>query len=90
MTFPLCPGPSEPLCCPGWRAGLSPPSVLARLRARRAQRGRRRGEAVQTRRDGRGGGVRGHTVAVCLMPWKLIRVGEVGMDMARAPGTRRE
>ena len=32
----------------------------------------------------------GHTVAVCLMLGKLILVGEVGMDMARALGTRRE
>lgn len=34
------------------------------------------------------GDKQGHTAAVCLMLWKLIRVGEVGMDMA--PGTRRE
>lgn len=33
---------------------------------------------------------RGHTAAVCLMLWKLIRMGDVGMDMARATGTRRE
>lgn len=39
---------------------------------------------------GRGGDTGDHTAAVCLMLWKLIRVGEVGMDMARAPGTRRE
>lgn len=32
----------------------------------------------------------GHTAAVCLMLWKLILVGDVGMDMARATGTRRE
>lgn len=31
-----------------------------------------------------------HTAAVCLTLWKLIRVGDVGMDMARATGTRRE
>jgi hypothetical protein len=31
----------------------------------------------------------GHTAAVCLMLWKLILVGDVGMDMARATGTRR-
>lgn len=31
-----------------------------------------------------------HTAAVCLMLWKLIRVGEVGIDMARATRTRRE
>lgn len=31
-----------------------------------------------------------HTAAVCLMLWKLIRVGDVGMDMARATRTRRE
>lgn len=31
-----------------------------------------------------------HTAAVCLMLWKLIRVGEVGMDIARATRTRRE
>lgn len=30
-----------------------------------------------------------HTAAVCLILWKLIRVGDVGMDMARATGTRR-
>ena len=32
----------------------------------------------------------GHTAAVCLMLWKLILVGDVGMDMALATGTRRE
>lgn len=32
----------------------------------------------------------GHTAAVCLMLWKLIRVGDVGMDMARATRTRSE
>lgn len=31
-----------------------------------------------------------HTAAVCLMLWKLIRVGDVGMDMARATRTRSE
>lgn len=31
-----------------------------------------------------------HTAAVCLMLWKLMRVGDVGMDMARATRTRRE
>lgn len=31
-----------------------------------------------------------HTAAVCLMLWKLIRVGDVGIDMARATRTRRE
>lgn len=40
--------------------------------------------------DGRGEGTEGHTAAVCLMLWKLIRVGDVGMDTARARGTRRE
>lgn len=30
-----------------------------------------------------------HTAAVCLMLWKLILVGDVGMDMARATGTWR-
>lgn len=36
------------------------------------------------------GGGRCHTAAVCLMLWKLIRVGDVGMDMARATRTRSE
>lgn len=31
----------------------------------------------------------GHTAVVCLMLWKLILVGEVGIDMARATRTRR-
>lgn len=31
----------------------------------------------------------GHTAVVCLMLWKLILVGDVGMDMARATRTRR-
>lgn len=39
---------------------------------------------------GEAGRLTGHTAAVCLMLWKLIRVGDVGMDMARATGTRRE
>ena len=39
---------------------------------------------------GEKGALRGHTAAVCLMLWKLILVGDVGMDMARATGTRRE
>lgn len=30
-----------------------------------------------------------HTAVVCLMLWKLILVGDVGMDMARATRTRR-
>lgn len=30
-----------------------------------------------------------HTAVVCLMLWKLIRVGDVGIDMARATRTRR-
>lgn len=39
---------------------------------------------------GEKGALRSHTAAVCLMLWKLILVGDVGMDMARATGTRRE
>ena len=31
----------------------------------------------------------GHMAVVCLMLWKLMRLGEVGMDMARATRTRR-
>lgn len=30
-----------------------------------------------------------HTAVVCLMLWKLILVGDVGMDMARATRTRK-
>lgn len=30
-----------------------------------------------------------HTAVVCLMLWKLILVGDVGMDMALATRTRR-
>lgn len=48
------------------------------------------GEAVPTGVTGEVGRPKGHTAAVCLMLWKLMRVGDVGMDMARATGTRRE
>lgn len=58
--------------------------------ARRAVRGGGRGSCPKGGVTGEARRPGGHTAAVCLMLWKLIRVGDVGMDMARATGTRRE